>query len=461
MFRTLPLLFAALIFLGVQSSGALAQDAQAAEGMRAFSEGLMLENEQEKYPEALAKYQESCAYGLEKGCDAVVLFHGYGIGTERDVVEVRHLAEAGCTRGNGQLCDILANAYFRGDFGTDDPESGPGMFSEGLEYKKLACVNDDPYACKTLSEAYAKGIGEKLSQNTDKEYFYAIKACRYRYDNDDFFMSMCDRVNEIQDKKLASITYTDPEIYAPLCELSIPRYCFDLGVSYINGSEIYPKSYTKAHSYFEKACDKDYEKACTNLGIYYRKGSYGKTEDLSKAAAYLSKSCSLDEAVGCSEMGLLHETGPARYKDYDLAIAYYDKACDLKYGLACYFLGSAYFTGEHLNRRKDDAKAAYYAKRGCNADSDPEACRLSKRVAEFGNAANERAIRAQREAQRRDDAERARQAQEMGRAQSFVSGLYDTQTSPSQKRVCANIYQGGRMTYECMTQEHFDRYFKP
>jgi hypothetical protein len=30
-----------------------------------------------------------------------------------------------------------------------------------------------------------------------------------------------------------------------------------------------------------------------------------------------------------------------------------------------------------------------------------------------------------------------------------------------EKRVCAMIYQGGRMTRECMSEDHFDRYFRP
>jgi hypothetical protein len=263
------------------------------------------------------------------------------------------------------------------------------------------------------------------------------------------------------EKNIPSINYKDPEIYKPLCDLRIPRYCFDLGASYAEGSDIYPQSFEKANMYFEMACDKDYQKACANLGIAYLNGTRGKAKDATKAATYLAKACSLDDYIGCSELGLLHETGPARYKDYDLAIAYYEKACNLDSGRACYLLGSAYYTGRHLGRSEDLSKAALYAKRGCKADRNEDACRLSKKIAEYNDRAKERALIAQQEARRRDDAERARQAREMGRAQSFVSGLYDTQTSPSQKRVCANIYQGGRMTYECMTQEHFDRYFKP
>ena len=44
---------------------------------------------------------------------------------------------------------------------------------------------------------------------------------------------------------------------------------------------------------------------------------------------------------------------------------------------------------------------------------------------------------------------------------SMERALNNYGQNESSKRVCAMIYQGGRTTRECMSEDHFDRYFRP
>ncbi len=85
-------------------------------------------------------------------------------------------------------------------------------------------------------------------------------------------------------------------------------------------------NYSKAASYFKKACNDGVSEGCTQLGIIYENGQ-GTRIDYKKALEYYQSQCNDGVSEGCTQLGIIYENGQGTRIDYKKALEYYQSAC--------------------------------------------------------------------------------------------------------------------------------------
>ncbi|MGL2876558.1 tetratricopeptide repeat protein, partial [Helicobacter pylori] len=81
-------------------------------------------------------------------------------------------------------------------------------------------------------------------------------------------------------------------------------------------------NYSKATSYFKKACNDGVSEGCTQLGIIYENGQ-GTRIDYKKALEYYKTACQADDREGCFGLGGLYDDGLGTTQNYQEAIDAY------------------------------------------------------------------------------------------------------------------------------------------
>ncbi|RIJ31601.1 tetratricopeptide repeat protein [Henriciella algicola] len=408
-----------------------------------------------EYQQALPAFENACEIGNAQACAMAATYYIRGEKVAQNVLNAKPYAEKACDGGIAPLCDFLGWEYIRGGNWEKDGQRGVDLIEQ-------ACRLDDGHSCKTMAISYDDGGGDLIARDPNLSYIYALKTCALAWQDEEFLSEYCEKADALASSGEVTITQSRSALERALCDINLASNCFTLASFHQHGKQGLPVDAALSAELYEKACEWGDTRGCANLGWAHENGELGLETDFAKAMTFYSKACSLDGSVGCENLAIIHETGPEEYRDVDLAVAYHDKACELGGARGCYLLGSAYLTSK-LGRQQNDEKALAYGQRGCELGGS-DACRLVETVQEIRSIDERnarRVVEAQREARRRDEAERNRLAESRGRSQTFINGLYDRPTEPSQKRVCGMIYQGGRATYECMTEQHYDRYYRP
>ena len=174
-----------------------------------------------------------------------------------------------------------------------------------------------------------------------------------------------------------------------------------MGNLYNNGQSV-KQDYSKAFTYYEKACNLEYYDGCNILGdlyvkglgvgrdynkakIYYEKGCVGILEchdiedEIKNANAInlakqnndriksLEQACNQNDAYKCFDLGDSYYNGEGVKQDYSKALTYYEKSCHLNYGDACKKVGEIYELGKY-GIEENERKSEIYYEKACSLE---------------------------------------------------------------------------------------------
>ncbi|ASK79105.1 hypothetical protein CF386_08525 [Paraphotobacterium marinum] len=169
---------------------------------------------------------------------------------------------------------------------------------------------------------------------------------------------------------------------------------YELGEKYLFGSSEYPKNYSKAAFWFEKAAQQGDELAQFNLGWMYQKGQgvkqnnfksyqwylkaatkglsvaqnnlaimyfngFGTNVNYKKALIWFKKAASSGYAPAESNLANMYLLGKGGYKDYDKAFSLYKKSAFQGNPVAQYQLGFMFQKGLGTSKNLENAKFWY------------------------------------------------------------------------------------------------------
>ena len=197
-----------------------------------------------------------------------------------------------------------------------------------------ACEENVTESCERLGWLYSNANYKNKDEMLSKKYYE--KACNLGS------KSACS-MNINNDSSASNISIDDESSQRK------GEYYFSLGWSYANGENGYTKDYSKAKSFYEKACNLDNGGGCNNLGVLYAHGN-GVAKNIYVALYYYEKACKLNNENGCSNSGYMYIDGLGTAQDYQKAKLYYNKSCTLGNKNSC---------NVKFNNNRSDSKISY------------------------------------------------------------------------------------------------------
>ena len=348
-------------------------------------------------------YEEQCSQGKGKYCSLLGRYYEKGEnGYSKDYSKAIYFYQRACNLSNGEGCNSLANMYYNGRGTARDYQKASFYYNNacGLGYEEACnknlnnnssdsnisyedqCSQGKVYYCFALGQYYANGQKGYTKNNTKSKYFFE-KACDLNYGVGCYNLGLV-YLNGlgVNKNKSSAKTYFDKacslgrqeacdEIsnnyssgsnisHEEYCSQGKGEYCFSLGWSYANGKNGYTKDYSKAKSFYEKACNLDNGGGCNNLGVLYDYGN-GVGQNQKVALYYFEKACKLNDEYGCSNSGYMYNDGRGTAQDYQKAKMYYNKACSLGLKESC---------NKNLNNNSSDSNISYEesCRRGNSSD---------------------------------------------------------------------------------------------
>ena len=171
-----------------------------------------------------------------------------------------------------------------------------------------ACEENVTESCERLGWLYSNANYKNKDEMLSKKYYE--KACNLGS------KSACS-MNINNDSSASNISNDDESSQRK------GEYYFSLGWSYANGENGYTKDYSKAKSFYEKACNLNNGGGCNNLGVLYAHGN-GVAKNIYVALYYYEKACKLNNENGCSNSGYMYIDGLGTAQDYQKAKLYYN-----------------------------------------------------------------------------------------------------------------------------------------
>ena len=336
-----------------------------------------------------------CNFGHAGSCAALGKSYILGLNpnTEPDYLQAKEYLEKACNLNNARSCVYLGDLYNSGLGVTKDYTQAKGY------YEKACNTLNDGRGCMGLSYNYLHGFG--VSKNMEGAKLYAKKACKLedagcsiyptvvmKIANNDpaeitelntpekvinFFdkittysKNQCDNNDEDACAILGMIymfkkdnSHVLPAL-EKACNMNSGLGCGSLGDYYAEGEGGEP-DYSKAKSYYEKACKLG--ASCSKLGTLYSQGIHVK-QNFTLAKTLFEKACNMDDAEGCAGLGKLFLSGSGVRQDYDTALSYFTVSCNLDEGKGCYALGYMYQSGKGVP--EDYSKAIDYYEKSCS-----------------------------------------------------------------------------------------------
>lgn len=185
-----------------------------------------------------------------------------------------------CEKGSLKGCMFLADIYKKGMVINADNNISLNYYKKSFLLADADCLQNDKYACKTLSYLYENGLGTDID---------LVKA-----DN-------------------ASLK---------ACDLGDAASCYYL-------AEINADNMTAFILYADKACQNNMAYACLVLGNTYLAGYNKNTaeieKDTEKGIGYINKACEMNNEI-CANLADIYISGDDLKQDYSTAVTYYKTA---------------------------------------------------------------------------------------------------------------------------------------
>ena len=273
----------------------------------------------------------------------------------------RTLFEQGDIQGLQKLCDEkvglacdLVGVYFALQ---DDNSSAAHYYHKG-------CELDSIFSCGDLGVYYV------LAKNYTQAFKFLTKAC------DGGIMSACDSLGSLYEngQGVKQDGAKALELYIKACKNNLGSGCESAAKIYYFGKA----DYTKARSYFAKACELDTPVACLALGDLYASGQGGTAKNKTRALDLYEKACGLNLGAGCFEVATILLNEMQQYAD---ARKLYEKGCGLRNADSCHNLALLYGRGQ--GARQDLAKAKELLGKACDLGSQ-ESCEVYKKLRDEG-----------------------------------------------------------------------------
>lgn len=392
-------------------------------------------------------YDKACQLGYALGCHRAAIAFNKGVGGSADRRRAFAIAARGCELADLGSCVEMAAFYSEGDVVAEDLAKAIPLFEQG-------CDAEIAVACANLAILYSQGRG--VAADLDRSYAYARKSCGLGLENH------CEvkRRMEASGRLSMDMTKLSANRDTYLCEVGLSAACRNMGLRYEQGEGGMAKDIAQARAYFERGCKLRNGPSCAWVGEGHLFGDFGYAKSARSAAPQLSRACEYGSGYGCRVLAQLHDQGSGVAKSKVMAAGYYRRACDLEDALGCTYLATVYSQQWEADKQWSDwDESVFYFGKGCEYGSEL-ACRTEAQLKEI-RADYDRDIAAIRARQQREAVQRKRDRLadiERLRA-SAMRGV--GQAKQDEPEVCGMIYAGGRATYECMSQERYDKYYRP
>ena len=252
-----------------------------------------------------------------------------------------------CEKDNAYKCHILGDAFLEGGLVRQD-------YAEAKRYYEKACSAGYAQSCRELADMYQRGLG--VLKDAKKAQTYYQKAAT---------LQKTDKTG----------TKNQPNYHALACEAGEFGACTTAEIDYLEGRGVI-KNKKRALHYAMKRCQLLHD-TCVHVGMLYEQGKYGLKRDFSKASTYYQKACQVQNAEGCYKLGNLYYYGKGVKQSYAKAFYYYKHACKniWKPGVpeGCNNLAVLYEKGKGVKRNLK--KARYYYQKACDFQYFP-ACHV-------------------------------------------------------------------------------------
>lgn len=160
-----------------------------------------------------------------------------------------------------------------------------------------------------------------------------------------------------------------PEACERECSAGLMAACTNLGAAHMN-KRLPEASLDHAIRLFRKACDAGEASACFNLGILHEDGR-GVPKDLARAAELYTFACDHGVMLACSNLATFHYERLIPNADSTKAVVLLRKACDGGATIGCRNAAFIYIEGKAVKR--DTRQAIALLDQGCKAE-DAETC---------------------------------------------------------------------------------------
>lgn len=313
-----------------------------------------------------------CEQGDGYACALLADMYADGRGVIADPRKVVELLARGCDADDSTACFRLAIAYEQGRGVDKDEVRHAELSAKAYALHRRECNSGVVYACHDLANDYRYGRGTTAD------------AWRYRELMDQtiaVYRDGCNAGNALRCSDLA-LEYASGdevaksqeraiELDAKACQLGRTSACWSAGYSARNAER-----FQDAETYFKKGCDGSDESSCKALSELYGESPFNDPQRqriaAARAAVLLEALCEAEQVSACRDLVALYtQEGGVLSKDLAKARSWTerllyleDRACANGHAYSCMNAAGPYLIGRGV--KKDNKRAQFYYKRGCD-----------------------------------------------------------------------------------------------
>lgn len=400
-----------------------------------------------------------------------------GTGAPQDHAGALRVWRAACDKDNAMACN---NASIILRFSELVAQDHP----EALRLAEKGCDLGSAAACVRAGYMYRDGLGVAANAEMARRNF-SIGCSRSGGDGDG-----CLQQGRMYADGLGIARHDGNALnsFRAGCAIQNMESCALVGFMALNGRGMTADADLAVREY-RRACDGGVDFACSNLEAIRASGPGGAgyaeltareavartfPANLPQEQRYLLASAALADGntglalaafqalaeEGMTEaafnLGQIYYNGQGVPQDHARAVRYFQRAVNGGHPYAQFIMAQFYQRGFLVEHNPIWAIALMRgAAEGGIADADPIWRAWQNDREAYFDAQQARMVE-----QHRQNEESQRQADAANMAR--IWGLYaDRQAQREGGQVCGNIYQGGRANWQCMSRDHFDRYYNP
>ena len=342
-----------------------------------YKEGMVVEQDQQKYLEYSWKAAESGNRDALCELSAMYLNSGKTEKIKESIPSLEKLANIGSV----DAAEALANLYTDNVYEEND-------FSKALEWASIAARNGDPEFAYELVDKikgclyvdtfknYIWDIAKCLDAAAQKNYLKAIHSLAYMYYYDDDIKNTekgkfyCIRALELNDTTLLGLLRDSCDgkneyeyffTIESIADNGCAAAAMEMYNIYCNGHYV-PKDENKAKEYLEKAVEAEYPHALLEMGRCYAYGNLGYPENGKAALSFWTRAAEGKDGTAAELIGNLYQDGMHDTpQNIDTAIEWYNKAIECGNPEGYTQIGVIYEKSEY-GRQNYDKSLHYYTK---------------------------------------------------------------------------------------------------
>ncbi|ASP33714.1 tetratricopeptide repeat protein [Labrenzia sp. VG12] len=337
--------------------------------------------------------------GVPEATAALGWLHENGIGTEIDMDRAARLYRKAGEEGAANAWVLLGLLHEHGELGQREPAKAAELYRKAAEqgnamgkhhlgtmyYWGLGVEEDRTQAVSLFREAgeegYARahislGLAYERGAGVDQDFANAADQYRQALEEERYPRALAYLAWLYQEGK--GVTQDLTEARALYEEAAGEGDLFaktELGLAYVNGSEMTGRDVDAGRRLLREAAEKDHSPAILALADMYERG-VGVAADAVEAIRWYERGVALGEPEAMSSLGDFYENGNEVEQDFSRAFELYQKALDGGYQRALIDLGVLYTNDAWSGRDYD--KARDYLEKAHGAEVDVAAMILGK-----------------------------------------------------------------------------------